>query len=326
MASLSDYFLELFPEKPSKQTRQMASDTQFLQQTPPQEQPAGGPSTVSALSMEPTPAQPQQQTAPMSFPFDEFAGKAAKAQEARRMLTSQINSIVLSAPKDMRDDLRKSLESEIDFIPKETPTPESFFKQNPILVERSKDLSQRAMLRSKTTSDARSIVDLIDSTFANLPKDPEKQRTYLANFSKELLSQGKTYNQMMSDTPDALSEGEARRVMPSLESSFVNLSNLFEMGKDTFQGINAVKNGVNLYKKQVQDMHDVMIRRNIADYNNFAQSTNPEIANQLGFNADKLKAYNPAMQMQVISRKNPVGSSREDLIREAERRGLLKTK
>jgi hypothetical protein len=326
MASLSDYFLELFPEKPSKQARQMASDTQFLQQTPPQEQPAGGPGTVSVLSMEPTPAQPQQQTAPMSFPFDEFAGKAAKAQDARRMLTSQINSIVLSAPKDMRDDLRKSLESEIDFIPKETPSTNEFLAKNPILLESGKELSKLAERRSKTTSDARSIVNLIDSTFASMPKNPSKQKEYLANFARELSSQGKAYNEMVSGNPDALSEGEAQRVLPSLKSSWFNVKGMLESGQDVFLGEQGFKKGIELYKKQVQDMHDVMIRRSISDYNNYAKRTSPEIADTIGFNADKLKAYNPAMQMQVISRKNPVGSSREDLIREAERRGLLKTK
>ena len=329
MASLSDYVLELFPTKPSKLERQASADAQFIQETPAQDTAIPGTErgagTVSVLSMEPTPAPAQQQTAAAAFPFDDFAKKATMAQQARRELTSQINSIVMGAPKDMRDDLRKSLESEIDFIPKDTPSTSAFLAQNPILLESGKELAKLAEKRSKTTSDAKSLVNLIDVSLAEMPKNPSQQRAYLANFAERLKSQGKLYNQMMSDNPDALSEGEAARVLPSLESSYVNALNLLKPGKDAIQNEKDFKAGINLYKKQVQDMHDIMIRRTISDYNNYAQRTSPEIADTIGFNVQRLKPYNPSMQLQVAGRQNPGGFSAEEVRLELQRRrGLTK--
>jgi hypothetical protein len=321
MASLSDYFLELFPEKPSKQARQMASDTQFLQQTPPQEQPAGGPGTVSVLSMEPTPAQPQQQAAPMSFPFDEFAGKAAKAQEARRMLTSQINSIVLSAPKDQRDDLRKSLESEIDFIPKDTPNIDSFLSKNPLLKPITEKIQSASIGRFRSISDSKSIVDLIDYKLENAPKNKDKRDVYFADLARLLASQGKIYNASLSDNPDALSEGEAKRVLPTLDDSVLDITNLAKSGKSVFPKIEA---GVKKYKEQVQTVHDYMVNRSRSQFNSIAKQTSPEIAESLGLDVNSIKPYNPSLAIPVISRQNPGGFSREQLLMDAKRRGLIK--
>lgn len=324
MASLSDYVLELFPTKPSKLERQAPGDAQFLQQTPAEESAIPGTEqgagSVSIVSAEPTPAPAQQQPAAIAFPFDDFAKRASMAQQARRELTSQINSIVMSAPKDMRDDLRKSLEAEIDFIPKDAPSTSAFLTQNPILLESGKELAKLAERRSKTTADAKSIVSLIDNTFASIPKDPKKQREHLANFARELASQGKVYNQMMSDNPDALSEGEAARVLPSLKSSWFNVQGILQSGQAPLLNEKDYRAGIELYKKQVQDMHDIMIRRTISDYNNYAQRTSPEIADTIGFNVQKLKPYNPAMQLQPVGRQNPGGFSAEEVRAELQRR------
>ena len=329
MASLSDYVLELFPTKPSKLERQASADAQFIQETPAQDAAIPGTErgagTVSVLSMEPTPAPAQQQAAAVAFPFDDFAKRASMAQQARRELASQINSIVMGAPKDMRDDLRKSLESEIDFIPKDTPSTSVFLAQNPILLESGKELAKLAERRSKTTADAKSIVSLIDNTFESMPKNSKKQKEHLANFARELASQGKVYNQMMSDNPDALSEGEAARVLPSLKSSWLNVQGILQSGQDPYLNEKDYRAGIELYKKQVQDMHDIMIRRTISDYNNYAQRTSPEIADTIGFNVQRLKPYNPSMQLQVVGRQNPGGFNAEEVRAELQRRrGLSK--
>jgi hypothetical protein len=322
MASLSDYVLELFPKKPSRIERQAPSDAQFIQQTPAEGSAIPGTEQVTApvSSMEPTPAPAQQQAAAAAFPFDDFAKKATMAQQARRELTSQINSIVMGAPKDMRDDLRKSLESEIDFIPKDTPSIDSFLSKNPLLKPITEKIQSASVGRSRSISDSKSIVDLIDYKLENAPKDEEKRKVYFADFARQLESQGKIYNASLSDNSDALSEGEAKRVLPTLESSVVDITNLLKSGKSVFPQIEA---GVKKYKEQVQSVHDYMVNRSRSQFNSIAKQTSPEIAESLGLDINSIKPYNSSLAIPVISRQNPGGFSREQLLQDARRRGLI---
>ena len=322
MASLSDYVLELFPKKPSRIERQAPSDAQFIQQTPAEGSAIPGTEQVTApvSSMEPTPAPAQQQAAAAAFPFDDFAKKATMAQQARRELTSQINSIVMGAPKDMRDDLRKSLEAEIDFIPKDTPSIDSFLSKNPLLKPITEKIQSASVGRSRSISDSKSIVDLIDYKLENAPKDEEKRKVYFADFARQLESQGKIYNASLSDNSDALSEGEAKRVLPTLESSVVDITNLLKSGKSVFPQIEA---GVKKYKEQVQSVHDYMVNRSRSQFNSIAKQTSPEIAESLGLDINSIKPYNSSLAIPVISRQNPGGFSREQLLQDARRRGLI---
>ena len=324
MASLSDYVLELFPTKPSKLERQASADAQFIQETPAQDTvipgTERGAGTVSVLSMEPTPAPAHQQTAAAAFPFDDFAKKATMAQQARRELTSQINSIVMGAPKDMRDDLRKSLESEIDFIPKDTPSIDSFLSKNPLLKPITEKIQSASTGRFRSISDSKSIVDLIDYKLENAPKNKDKRDVYFADLARELASQGKIYNASLSDNPDALSEGEAKRVLPTLESSVVDITNLLQSGKSVFPKI---ESGIKKYKEQVQTVHDYMVNRSRSQFNSIAKQTSPEIAESLGLDVTSIKPYNPSLAVPVISRQNPGGFSREQLLMDAKRRGLI---
>lgn len=322
MASLSDYVLELFPKKPSRIERQASSDAQFIQQTPAEGSAIPGTEQVTApvSSMEPTPAPVQQQAAAAAFPFDDFAKKATMAQQARRELTSQINSIVMGAPKDMRDDLRKSLEAEIDFIPKDTPSIDSFLSKNPLLKPITEKIQSASVGRSRSISDSKSIVDLIDYKLENAPKDEEKRKVYFADFARQLESQGKIYNASLSDNSDALSEGEAKRVLPTLESSVVDITNLLKSGKSVFPQIEA---GVKKYKEQVQSVHDYMVNRSRSQFNSIAKQTSPEIAESLGLDINSIKPYNSSLAIPVISRQNPGGFSREQLLQDARRRGLI---
>ena len=324
MASLSDYVLELFPKKPSRIERQASGDAQFLQQTPAEESAIPGTEqgagSVSIVSAEPTPAPAQQQPAAIAFPFDDFAKKATMAQQARKELTSQINSIVMSAPKDMRDDLRKSLESEIDFIPKDTPSIDSFLSKNPLLKPITEKIQSASVGRSRSISDSKSIVDLIDYKLENAPKNKDKRDVYFADFARLLKSQGKIYNASLSDNADALSEGEAKRVLPTLESSIVDITNLLESGKYVSPQIEA---GIKKYKEQVQTVHDYMVNRSRSQFNSIAKQTSPEIAESLGLDVNSIKPYNPSLAIPVISRQNPGGFSREQLLQDARRRGLI---
>lgn len=324
MASLSDYVLELFPKKPSRIERQAPGDAQFLQQTPAEESTIPGteqgPGSVTVLSMEPTPAPAQQQPAATAFPFDDFAKKATMAQQARRELSSQINSIVMGAPKDMRDDLRKSLEAEIDFIPKDAPNIDSFLSKNPLLKPITEKIQSASIGRSRSISDSRSIVDLIDYKLENAPKNKDKRDVYFADLARMLKSQGKIYNASLSDNADALSEGEAKRVLPTLESSIVDITNLLESGKYVSPQIEA---GIKKYKEQVQTVHDYMVNRSRSQFNSIAKQTSPEIAESLGLDVNSIKPYNPSLAIPVISRQNPGGFSREQLLQDARRRGLI---
>ena len=323
MASISDYVLELFPNKPSKLDRQTVSDAQFLQQTPVEQQVNTGntiPGTEDVVAkQEPAPA--QQQIAAAAFPFDDFAKKATMAQQARRELASQINSIVMGAPKDMRDDLRKSLESEIDFIPKDTPSIDSFLSKNPLLKPITEKIQSASVGRARSISDSRSIVDLIDYKLENAPKNEDKRKSYFADFARELASQGKIYNASLSDNADALSEGEAKRVLPSLETSVLDITNLLQSGKSVFPKI---ESGIKKYKEQVQTVHDYMVNRSRSQFNSIAKQTSPEIAESLGLDVNAIKPYNPSLAVPVISRQNPGGFSREQLLMDAKRRGLIK--
>lgn len=325
MASLSDYVLELFPKKPSRIERQTLGDTQFLQQTPAEESAIPGTKqgagTVSVLSMDPTPATAQQQPAATAFPFDDFAKKATMAQQARGELSSQINLIVMGAPKDMRDDLRKSLETEIDFIPKDTPSIDSFLSKNPLLKPITEKIQSASIGRSRSISDSRSIVDLINYKLENAPKGKDKRNVYFADLARELASQGKIYNASLSDNPDALSEGEAKRVLPTLESSVVDITNLLQSGKSVFPQI---ETGVKKYKEQVQTVHDYMVNRSRSQFNSIAKQTSPEIAESLGLDVNSINPYNPSLAVPVISRQNSGGFSREQLLMDAKRRGLIK--
>lgn len=324
MASLSDYVLELFPKKPSRIERQAPGDAQFLQQTPAEESTIPGTEqgagSVSIVSAEPTPAPAQQQPAAIAFPFDDFAKKATMAQQARKELTSQINSIVMGAPKDMRDDLRKSLEAEIDFIPKDAPNIDSFLSKNPLLKPITEKIQSASIGRSRSISDSRSIVDLIDYKLENAPKNKDKRDVYFADLARMLKSQGKIYNASLSDNADALSEGEAKRVLPTLESSIVDITNLLESGKYVSPQIEA---GIKKYKEQVQTVHDYMVNRSRSQFNSIAKQTSPEIAESLGLDVNSIKPYNPSLAIPVISRQNPGGFSREQLLQDARRRGLI---
>lgn len=324
MASLSDYVLELFPKKPSRIERQAPGDAQFLQQAPAEESAIPGTEqgagSVSIVSAEPTPAPAQQQPAAIAFPFDDFAKKATMAQQARKELTSQINSIVMGAPKDMRDDLRKSLESEIDFIPKDAPNIDSFLSKNPLLKPITEKIQSASIGRSRSISDSRSIVDLIDYKLENAPKNKDKRDVYFADLARMLKSQGKIYNASLSDNADALSEGEAKRVLPTLESSIVDITNLLESGKYVSPQIEA---GIKKYKEQVQTVHDYMVNRSRSQFNSIAKQTSPEIAESLGLDVNSIKPYNPSLAIPVISRQNPGGFSREQLLQDARRRGLI---
>lgn len=324
MASLSDYVLELFPTKPSKLERQAPGDAQFLQQTPAEESAIPGTEqgagNVSIVSAEPQPAPAQQQPAAIAFPFDDFAKRATMAQQARKELTSQINSIVMSAPKDMRDDLRKSLEAEIDFIPKDAPNIDSFLSKNPLLKPITEKIQSASIGRSRSISDSRSIVDLIDYKLENAPKNKDKRDVYFADLARMLKSQGKIYNASLSDNADALSEGEAKRVLPTLESSIVDITNLLESGKYVSPQIEA---GIKKYKEQVQTVHDYMVNRSRSQFNSIAKQTSPEIAESLGLDVNSIKPYNPSLAIPVISRQNPGGFSREQLLQDARRRGLI---
>lgn len=324
MASLSDYVLELFPKKPSRIERQAPGDAQFLQQTPAEESAIPGTEqgagSVSIVSAEPTPAPAQQQPAAIAFPFDDFAKKATMAQQARKELTSQINSIVMGAPKDMRDDLRKSLESEIDFIPKDAPNIDSFLSKNPLLKPITEKIQSASIGRSRSISDSKSIVDLIDYKLENAPKNKDKRDVYFADLARMLKSQGKIYNASLSDNADALSEGEAKRVLPTLESSIVDITNLLESGKYVSPQIEA---GIKKYKEQVQTVHDYMVNRSRSQFNSIAKQTSPEIAESLGLDVNSIKPYNPSLAIPVISRQNPGGFSREQLLQDARRRGLI---
>lgn len=324
MASLSDYVLELFPKKPSRIERQAPGDAQFLQQTPTEESTIPGTEqgagSVSIVSAEPTPAPAQQQPAAIAFPFDDFAKKATMAQQARKELTSQINSIVMGAPKDMRDDLRKSLEAEIDFIPKDAPNIDSFLSKNPLLKPITEKIQSASIGRSRSISDSKSIVDLIDYKLENAPKNKDKRDVYFADLARMLKSQGKIYNASLSDNADALSEGEAKRVLPTLESSIVDITNLLESGKYVSPQIEA---GIKKYKEQVQTVHDYMVNRSRSQFNSIAKQTSPEIAESLGLDVNSIKPYNPSLAIPVISRQNPGGFSREQLLQDARRRGLI---
>lgn len=324
MASLSDYVLELFPKKPSRIERQAPGDAQFLQQTPTEESTIPGTEqgagSVSIVSAEPAPAPAQQQPAAIAFPFDDFAKKATMAQQARKELTSQINSIVMGAPKDMRDDLRKSLEAEIDFIPKDAPNIDSFLSKNPLLKPITEKIQSASIGRSRSISDSRSIVDLIDYKLENAPKNKDKRDVYFADLARMLKSQGKIYNASLSDNADALSEGEAKRVLPTLESSIVDITNLLESGKYVSPQIEA---GIKKYKEQVQTVHDYMVNRSRSQFNSIAKQTSPEIAESLGLDVNSIKPYNPSLAIPVISRQNPGGFSREQLLQDARRRGLI---
>jgi len=324
MASLSDYVLELFPKKPSRIERQAPGDAQFLQQTPAEESAIPGTEqgagSVSIVSAEPTPAPAQQQPAAIAFPFDDFAKKATMAQQARKELTSQINSIVMGAPKDMRDDLRKSLEAEIDFIPKDAPNIDSFLSKNPLLKPITEKIQSASIGRSRSISDSKSIVDLIDYKLENAPKNKDKRDVYFADLARMLKSQGKIYNASLSDNADALSEGEAKRVLPTLESSIVDITNLLESGKYVSPQIEA---GIKKYKEQVQTVHDYMVNRSRSQFNSIAKQTSPEIAESLGLDVNSIKPYNPSLAIPVISRQNPGGFSREQLLQDARRRGLI---
>jgi hypothetical protein len=83
------------------------------------------------------------------------------------------------------------------------------------------------------------------------------------------------------------------------------------------------QNEVKKYKEQVQTVHDYMVNRSRSQFNSIAKQTSPEIAESLGLDVNSIKPYNPSLAVPVISRQNPGGFSREQLLMDAKRRGLI---